>query len=137
MTPLPHGGCRRPGAGFPLLTPALPRAIEAAPLPGTGGPTARTAESLIFVSDTRRRVRAVNAAAGLLAASIVMWLVALLGGATDFVQLPALRTSAAGLPSSLRRAARPRAPAAVKATAIQASVVLPAKRHRVRGGVRS
>ncbi|MDQ6749191.1 MAG: hypothetical protein M3Z33_00320 [Actinomycetota bacterium] len=91
-------------------------------------------EPAIFVSHTRRRARAVNAAAGLLAAAITLWLVALVGGATDFVDLPVLHGPVEARLSSARRVVGTHAPAVTRASLSPANVVLrPGRRHVGRG----
>jgi len=87
-------------------------------------------EQPVFVSRTQRRARAVNAAGGVLAVFIALWLAALVGGGTGFVHLPAWRPAVAAAPRFAHRLARVRAATASPTHQIQATVAPRAIRHR-------
>lgn len=116
-------------------TPVHTSAPEPAQMLGADASSVMPTEQPIFAARSRRRARAVNAAGGALAVFIVLWLVALVGGGTGFVHLPAWRTAVAAAPRSAHRVARVRRPTASPAHLTQATLVLHAIRHR--RGVRS
>jgi len=87
-------------------------------------------EQPIFVSQTRRRARAVNAAGGVLAVFLVVWVVALVGGGTGFVHLPAWRAAVLAPPHLSHRLAHVRRRRARPTRLVQATVALHAMRHR-------
>ncbi len=133
---LTQRGARRVERAPPMLqeTPVDAGAPTSASLGrSSAGPT----EAMIFVSHTRRRVRAVNAAAGLLAVSITLWLVALVGGATNFVGLPALRASVPAPLSTRQRALRTHPSAAFQVSVMRAAIGPHPVRRHVRRALRS